>query len=878
MHRQYGQRPTPQPTATGPAFGVAGGGGVGPPPAEPSPQRSPMRDHGQNMNMVNGHVQGQVPFGGSSVSGAAQFQPEFSGRMRTMQDLGPGSDRRGGGSDGSVHSPHSPGMRIQGSLPREREHREMHRNQDPNFHSDLSERHNYRPGPDGDFSSMKRQNPARPNQSGMEPLVPPTLGLSGSVEAPPVGNDFEGVRLDCLRRRMLYEDPEFPAADKSIYFSRHPPNRFEWLRPGEILRHYRGLKPELFVGGASRFDLKQGKLGDCWVIAALASISENMELVYNLIPRGQSFHPDWYAGMFRFQFWQAGTWQEVVIDDRLPAINGQLAFVHSNSPNEFWGALIEKAYAKLFGSYEAIKGGQIADALTDFTGGLTESYLLTRPNTIPRNIVNIMFKALERQSVIGAGINATGDRSGGETILPNGLAGGHAYSITDMREIRIPRHILPKTYQGKEIRLISDRGEVPITLVRIRNPWGSRIEWNGPWSDRSPEWNSIPEDQRRAMGLVFRDDGEFWMDFRDFLDNFHSLDICNMPPESNVMASRQWTSKIYHSKWVKGVTAGGRPSAKETHWMNPQFKVILKDSDDDEDNSCSFLVELMQIDKRRMKNKNAKNVDIGFVIYKCVKDFPVPLPRKYFDYFGYVERCDYYSNSRQNVKRFLMEPGEYVVIPSTFEPNQETSFMLRFFFEKENQTEPIDENVDVDIPDPVTDKDPDIKNKEAEFKRFFYDVSGEDMEISAFEFHQVLNNALHSEPNHREISLGSCKAMVALMDVDYSGRLGYNEFIYLWNVIKTWKQTFLKSDRDNSGFIDTIELRNAVASLGYKVSVKVLGSMIFKFADETDRISLDSFIMCMARLMQLSNIYHNQKKKAEGVFSLEEFLHNGMLV
>jgi hypothetical protein len=63
-------------------------------------------------------------------------------------------------------------------------------------------------------------------------MVPPTLGLPGSVEATPVGNDFESVREDCLRRRMLYEDPEFPAADKSVYFSRHPPYRFEWLRPG----------------------------------------------------------------------------------------------------------------------------------------------------------------------------------------------------------------------------------------------------------------------------------------------------------------------------------------------------------------------------------------------------------------------------------------------------------------------------------------------------------------------------------------------------------------------------------------------------------------------------------------------------------------------
>lgn len=25
-------------------------------------------------------------------------------------------------------------------------------------------------------------------------------------------------------------------------------------------------------------------------------------------------------------------------------------------------------------------------------------------------------------------------------------------------------------------------------LVQIRNPWANEVEWNGPWSDPSPEW------------------------------------------------------------------------------------------------------------------------------------------------------------------------------------------------------------------------------------------------------------------------------------------------------------------------------------------------------------------------------------------------------
>ncbi len=68
------------------------------------------------------------------------------------------------------------------------------------------------------------------------------------------GQNFQELRQSCLDNGELFTDPEFPPDDQSLYYSEDPPFAFEWKRASEICE-----SPRLFEGGASRFDINQGK-------------------------------------------------------------------------------------------------------------------------------------------------------------------------------------------------------------------------------------------------------------------------------------------------------------------------------------------------------------------------------------------------------------------------------------------------------------------------------------------------------------------------------------------------------------------------------------------------------------------------------------------
>ncbi|XP_059488829.1 calpain-A-like [Neocloeon triangulifer] len=672
--------------------------------------------------------------------------------------------------------------------------------------------------------------------------------------------DFNSIRDQCQREGILYEDPDFPCTTESLFYSKAPPIPFKWLRPSQIVKD-----PRLFVEGYSRFDIKQGELTDCWLLAALANLTLHNSLFSQVVPEDQCFEKG-YAGVFHFKFWQYGKWVEVIIDDRLPTFDGKLVFLRSSQQNEFWSALLEKAYAKLHGSYEALKGGSTCEAMEDFTGGVTEWHEL---DNVDMNFFKMLQSSFDRQSLLGASIEP-GDEF--EEPTPEGLVKGHAYSITKVQyvDIKTPR------VSGK------------IPLIRLRNPWGNAVEWNGAWSDKSPEWQFIPPEEQKRIGLTFDADGEFWMSFRDFVKYFTRLEICNLSPHSiqNTEGKKKWEMSVFEGEWVRGVTAGGCRNYPKTFCFNPQYRVTLDQSS--ESAECTVIVALMQKNRRVQRKMGAQCLNIGFVLYQLdeASSLIKPLPDKFFLDNVSTRRCRAFVNQREVTERFSLVPGTYCIVPSTFDPHEEGEFLLRIFSESTNKLEENDRCIGfLEMTTNKISTSPMNSVLDDKVKAFFKEVAGEDMEVDWMELKNVLDLAINKDLQRCSIGPASliqrggfskeiCRSMVAMMDSDRSGKLGYEEFKTLWLDIGNWRRVFKDYDKNNSGMLSNFELREALASAGYQLNYRILNVLMHRYGTKEGQITFDDFIACAVRLRCMIDMFKERDPRGtnKAVFTFDEWM------
>ena len=115
-------------------------------------------------------------------------------------------------------------------------------------------------------------------------------------------------------------------------------------------------------------DIKQGRCGDCYFLASLSALAEFPDRIKRIFLTKDVNE----AGCYAVQMYINGEKRTIVVDDYFPydprPEKDCWFFSRDTTENEIWVQILEKAYAKMFGSYEIVEGGKPYQALCNLTG------------------------------------------------------------------------------------------------------------------------------------------------------------------------------------------------------------------------------------------------------------------------------------------------------------------------------------------------------------------------------------------------------------------------------------------------------------------------------------------------------------------------------
>mmetsp|Transcript_44735 Transcript_44735/g.104230 ORF Transcript_44735/g.104230 Transcript_44735/m.104230 type:complete len:501 (-) Transcript_44735:90-1592(-) len=378
-----------------------------------------------------------------------------------------------------------------------------------------------------------------------------------------------------LELEGLFEDPDFPASNASLggvtgdaanpLVSDYLEDMMKmivpgWVRPHQMVgrraREYKLFgaegEPCLFKHVSPR-DIRQGTLGDCWLVSSFAAIAEYPDRVRSLFK--QSALTD--DGKYDIRLYDplAEEWTVVTIDDRLPfwkkpGYHGDLCFAKVTKENEFWTCLLEKAVAKFVKSFHRLDGGFEAMAMEMLTGKPSLCIAVSpipgaahkpftyecgkEPFTARHATVRQRVESFDAQwtyfvedasSMMGGQRNLTDDKlwsllgswnvDGCSLACSSrqdyqGILACHAYTMLRLVEVPIVR--------SGESRVLR--------LLHVRNPHATH-EWKGRFHDDDAEtWNAYPEALKACRHTIgVKDNGVFWMDWEDFKNGFAQIHI-----------------------------------------------------------------------------------------------------------------------------------------------------------------------------------------------------------------------------------------------------------------------------------------------------------------------------------------------------------------
>ncbi|KAG5487823.1 hypothetical protein LSCM4_07501 [Leishmania orientalis] len=333
--------------------------------------------------------------------------------------------------------------------------------------------------------------------------------------------DAERILQICVENSLAFVDLSFPPVQSSIEAGASKPfKQLPWGRPRMYVKPEMRDQIRLFRHGVCPGKVEQGELGDCWLMCALATQAEDPKTLMQMFrhPKGAGVaRCERAIGAYRVSFNKNGLWRNILVDDYFPVVAGVPTFAHSSDPCELWPAILEKAFAKMHGSYAMIQSGDPMHALTDMTGFPTMridemfagAALGSGRDLLPKMMQwhKKRYRAILTTAGKAPAITTDAQSSPDFSDQPEmeaafsgtGFLPGHAYSVLDVKEF--------------------NKGQ--IRLICLRNPWVYGSGWTRSWGWDALEWSQHRDIATACSFSTHKNDPSIvWMTFEDALKYF----------------------------------------------------------------------------------------------------------------------------------------------------------------------------------------------------------------------------------------------------------------------------------------------------------------------------------------------------------------------
>lgn len=347
-----------------------------------------------------------------------------------------------------------------------------------------------------------------------------------------------------------FPNDELPAAARDVYtdtilntcMGRKLPKP---LLPGRGMGVVDDFKIKM-IGNVDPSDIKQGAVGDCWLLSGISSLAEFDGAIKKLFRKTKNWHnmPNDKPNMYTITLWDLPTWTEVdiVVDERLCANPNKTGLLSAkpSCDGELWVCYLEKAVAAHCGGWDKITGGHCTHAWALLTG-CREQYTIFCNKKTGKYYCSSRYDPNKKQW--STYTNAPGDSYAGvwPGVWPEVGGGGDGELTQDEVFMRLCAWDRVNFIMGagrsndvaKEAGMVDNHGYsviecrnnvagTDIDLIKVRNPWGKGEIENGEFDDDGPGWDEYPQIKRELKPVV-ADDGIFWVTKEEFFRLYDTI-------------------------------------------------------------------------------------------------------------------------------------------------------------------------------------------------------------------------------------------------------------------------------------------------------------------------------------------------------------------